>query len=135
MTRDQKNPLSEPSPQDPLQWYSLGYHRHDRTMAWSSFFCPFPSETALILIVVSLRPRWLMASPLRCGPRVQVCQAACQCRCCSGEPQTGHWQRGLDGDSPILQSLSALGSCLSSVEKSLYWRSKDSMCLCIYTAS
>lgn len=38
-----------------------------RTKTWSSLFCPFPWETALILIAASMRPRWLMASPLRCG--------------------------------------------------------------------
>lgn len=132
MTRAHKNPLTKPSPQKTLQWYSFGYHRHDGTKAWSTFFCPFPLETALLLIVVCMRPRWLMASPLRCGPRCPSWPNGLSVQMLFRKLQTGHWQWGLDGDIQILQSLSALGGRLSSVEKSPFWRSKNSMCLCLY---
>lgn len=132
MTRDQKNPLTKPSPQNPGQWRFFAYHRQDGTKTWSRFFCAFPLETALILTVVCVRPRWLMASPLRCSSSCPSWPSGPSVQMLFGRLQTGHWQWGLDRDSQILQSLSAPVDCLSSVEKSPFWRSKDSMCLCIY---
>lgn len=86
MARDQKNRLAEPSPPKTFHCIFGGYHRHGRTETWPSFSCPFPQRRPLILIVVSMRPRWLMASPLRCGPRHTILQSclSLQCRCCPG---------------------------------------------------
>lgn len=91
------------------------------TKTWSSYSCLSPLGTAPILIVICLRPRWLMASPLRCGPCSPSLQNGLSLQMLLREAADWPLPVRPGQGQPVPAVLPALGSCLSLQRGLLTW--------------